>query len=62
MRGRLDFWCRMAILHPDSIKMNFSHTTTPERVVALEQTVAEIKAKQANGPAFAPEYRDEEEL
>jgi membrane-associated protease RseP (regulator of RpoE activity) len=55
-----NFWRRMAALHPASIGRNHasSHPATAERFVAIEQTVIEIRQKQAGGLALTPEYQD----
>ncbi|MFC1357299.1 MAG: hypothetical protein G8D58_11840 [gamma proteobacterium symbiont of Phacoides pectinatus] len=47
--------------HREGSKTNPSHPTVPEGFVALEQPVEELRAKQANGPARLPEYRNGEE-
>ncbi len=54
------FWRRMAVQFPGSIKSHHaaSHPATPERFLALEKTVAEIKAKQAAGKPLLPEKQD----
>jgi predicted Zn-dependent protease len=56
-----NFWRRMAALHPGSIGRNHasSHPATAERFVAIEQTVLEIRQKQAGGLALTPEYQDD---
>jgi hypothetical protein len=52
-----DFWRRMAIVHPGSVKsaLAASHPPTPERFLALEQTVAEITAKRRAAQPLMPE-------
>ncbi|MEW5862150.1 MAG: M48 family metallopeptidase [Pseudomonadota bacterium] len=55
-----NFWRRMAAAAPGAIgRQGFAatHPSTPERFVALEKTVAEIRAKQAAGRDLAPEIR-----
>ena len=52
-----NFWRRMAQESPGSIKFASSHPTTAERFVRLEQTVAEIQKKQAEGMELAPEMK-----
>ncbi len=53
------FWRRMAVEHPGSIKTNFSatHPSTPQRFVALENTVKEIEEKRKAGLPLVPEKR-----
>ena len=55
--GAPNFWRRMASIHPGSIQNNHmaSHPATPERFLALEQTVAEIKGKLMRGELLTPE-------
>jgi predicted Zn-dependent protease len=52
-----NFWRRMAIAHPGSVKRGLaaSHPPTPERFLALEKTVEEIDAKRARSEALLPE-------
>lgn len=52
-----DFWRRMAIAHPGSVKsaLAASHPPTPERFLALEQTVEEITAKRDAAQPLVPE-------
>jgi Zn-dependent protease with chaperone function len=52
-----NFWRRMAIAHPGSVKRGLaaSHPPTPERFLALEKTVEEINAKRAGSEALLPE-------
>lgn len=55
-----NFWRRMASAAPGAIgRQGFAatHPSTPERFVALEKTVEEIRAKQAAGRDLAPEIR-----
>ena len=51
------FWRRMGVAHPSSIRTNHaaSHPGTPERFVALENTVKEILDKRAKGTVLLPE-------
>ncbi len=59
-----NFWRRMALMHPGSIKTNHasSHPATPQRFLGLEKTVEEIKAKQAAGiPLFPDKKKPAEE-
>jgi predicted Zn-dependent protease len=57
------FWRRMAAIHPGSIESDFmsTHPATPERFVALEKTVQEIKEKIASGEPLEPELKEPEE-
>ena len=54
-----NFWRRMAAEHPGSIKKNFtaSHPSTPERFLALESAVTEIKMKKERGDLLVPEKK-----
>jgi hypothetical protein len=51
------FWRRMAAEHPAGIKENHgaSHPSTPQRFIAIEQTVQEIRNKQKAGFALVPD-------
>lgn len=53
-----DFWRRMGEENPGSIKFASSHPTSAERFLRLDQTVAEIKAKEAAGLPLMPEMKD----
>jgi len=48
-------WRRMAALMPRSTKPLPTHPAPPERIGAMERTVAEIKAKQASGQPLVPD-------
>ena len=52
-----NFWRRMAVIHPGSIKTNHAstHPSSPERFVALESAVGEIRAKLNAGQPLVPE-------
>ena len=55
-----NFWRRMAAANPGSIQQRgfgASHPSTPERFLALEKIVEEIKAKQAAGKDLAPQLQ-----
>ncbi len=54
-----NFWRRMGVLHPGSIRANFSatHLSAPERFVALEQSVKEIRTKQEQGLPLVPDMK-----
>lgn len=58
------FWRRMATLSPGSIQSSHSatHPATPERFVALEETVKEIKAKKAAGKPLEPNLKNAPDL
>ena len=51
------FWRRMAINNAQAITTKSSHPTTPERFVAIEETVKEIKGKIEKGVALSPELK-----
>ena len=59
IEGAANFWRRMAAEHPGSIRTNHaaSHPATPERFLAIEQTVVEIEAKLSSGAGLVPEYK-----
>ena len=54
------FWRRMATLSPAAIQSSHmsSHPATPERFVALEATVREIRAKQQAGKPLMPNLKN----
>ena len=58
------FWRRMATLSPGSIQSSHmaTHPATPERFVALEETVKEIKAKKAAGKPLEPNLKNAPDL
>jgi len=53
------FWRRMAALNPGSIASNHAatHPATPERFVAMEETIREIRTKQKAGLPLRPEQK-----
>lgn len=51
------FWRRMAVNNAQAITIKSSHPTTPERFVAIEETVKEIKGKIEKGVALNPELK-----
>lgn len=53
------FWRRMAALNPGSIASNHAatHPATPERFVAMEETIKEIRGKQKKGQPLKPELK-----
>ncbi len=53
-----DFWHRLAVVSPDSLDRRFTHPTMYERSIALEETLSEIDAKQAQGVALLPTPKD----
>lgn len=53
-----NFWRRMATADPRSITMKSSHPTSPERFVAIENTVQEIEGKLVAGQALEPEWKN----
>lgn len=52
-----NFWRRMATSNSAAITIKSSHPTTPERFLALETTVKEIKAKIDNKQPLKPEMK-----
>lgn len=60
IEGAPGFWRRMAAAHPASIRTNHaaSHPSTAYRMVALEETVKEIRDKQAKGLPLAPNLKE----
>lgn len=58
------FWRRMATLSPGSIQSSHTatHPATPERFVALEETVKEIKAKKAARQPLVPNLKNAPDL
>lgn len=57
-----DFWRKMAVAHPSSIKGSHgaTHPPTPERFIALQNTVARIKHQQESGEELTPSYKKDE--
>ena len=57
-----NFWRRMAVIHPASIKNSYTsaHPATPQRFLILEKTVTEINAKRAKGAPLVPEKAPEQ--
>jgi predicted Zn-dependent protease len=51
-----EFWRRMGSRNPRSIEDNYlaSHPSTPERFVALEESIREIKLKQESAQDLMP--------
>ncbi len=61
--GAADFFRRMAVEHPGSIRGNFlaTHPSMPERFVAIENTIREIEEKLQRGEPLIPEKKDNNE-
>ncbi len=61
--GAANFFRRMAVEYPGSIKENFlaTHPSMPERFVAIENTIHEIEEKQRKGKPLIPEKKDNNE-
>jgi len=60
IEGAPYFWRRMAAAHPQAIQQGgflATHPSTPERFLALEKAVEEIKQKQADGKPLRPEIK-----
>jgi len=59
-----NFWRRMGAANPGSIQEQkgyfSSHPSSPERFVAIDKAVAEIKAKKAAGKPIIPEMKAEQ--
>jgi hypothetical protein len=55
-----NFFRRMAAEHPKSTEKNFgaTHPSSPERFIALDNTVKEIKEKQKSGKPLIPEQKE----
>lgn len=51
------FWRRMSEKKVDGIYIGTTHPTNPERYVAMNKTIAEIEAKQAQGVPLLPEAK-----
>jgi hypothetical protein len=61
IRGAPNFWRRLAAEHPQAIKKGFgsSHPSTPERFVAMENTIQEIIKKQELDQPLIPEGKQQ---
>jgi hypothetical protein len=61
IRGAPNFWRRLAAEHPQAIKKGFgsSHPSTPERFVAMENTIQEIIEKQKLDQPLIPERKQQ---
>lgn len=53
------FWRRMSAEHTSDIEINYqgTHPSTPQRLVAIEKTIADIKARQALNLPLDPELK-----
>ena len=60
LEGAENFWRRMAVENPGSIGHAQTHPTTPERYLAIDQAVQEIRAKAAQGLPLQPELKKKE--
>lgn len=58
------FWRRMATLSPKAIQSSHTatHPATPERFLALEETVKEIRVKQRAGQPLVPNLKNAPDL
>lgn len=52
-----DFWRRMAMVNPKAIRFAYTHPTTAERAVRLEQWAAEVDRKVASSDPVRPEMK-----
>jgi hypothetical protein len=61
--GAADFFRRMAVEHPGSIRGNYlaTHPSMPERFVAIENTIREIEEKLQRSEPLIPEKKDNNE-
>jgi predicted Zn-dependent protease len=55
--SRADIWRRFAAESPKSIRFAYSHPTTAERFVHMEQWISEINTKRIAGVPLQPELR-----
>jgi predicted Zn-dependent protease len=55
--GMPDIWRRMSQADPNGIYTASTHPTNPERYLAMQQTIAEIKAKQQQGRPLLPDFK-----
>ncbi len=60
IEGTANIWRRLALENPAGIDRNHAstHPSTPERFLALEKTIEEIKGKQERGDPVLPDRRD----
>lgn len=52
-----DFWRIMSMNEPDAIYVTSTHPNNPSRAIAMEKTIAEIRAKQRNNQPLLPNIR-----
>lgn len=57
LEGAPRFWRHMATANPKSIELAFTHPTTAERFVRMEQAIAEIEEKRGTGIALSPNMK-----
>lgn len=55
--GAEDFWRKVALENPASIRLATTHPTSPERFVLMRQVIAEIKDKQRRHLPLVPELK-----
>jgi predicted Zn-dependent protease len=55
--GASDFWRKMALENPNSIRLATTHPTSPERFVLMRQTIAEIEDKRRRHLPLVPELK-----
>jgi predicted Zn-dependent protease len=56
--GVEDFWRRMAVEHPEGVRLAYSHPTYAERFVSLPSVRQEIADKTAAGAPLIPNMRE----
>ncbi len=54
--GVEDFWRRLGVQYPKSIVREKTHPVTPQRLLAIRMTVAEVEAKRAADAELVPNY------
>ena len=61
LENSADFWRRMSVNKPDAINKNYSatHPSTPERFVAIEDTIKEIDRKIASNAELMPNINED---
>lgn len=52
-----DFWRIMSMTTPDAIYVTSTHPNNPSRTIAMEKTIAEIRAKQQANQPLLPNIR-----
>ena len=60
IEGAADFWRRMAAEYPANIATNHTatHPSSPERFLAMEQTIEEIKRKKSEKSDLMPDFKE----